>query len=69
MSKLMHDAAIDDDDNDDAKALAILRVFSKNSQAKIAGNQQISHFRTMFFKGFLPRSLKVFLYGKELTVR
>ena len=34
MSKFLHD----DDDNDDAKAIAIPRVFSENSRAKTDRN-------------------------------
>ena len=44
MWKFVHD----DDDNDGAKAIAIPRVFSENSQAKNAGNR-IFFFPTMFY--------------------
>ena len=37
MSEFLHD---DNNENADAKAIAIPRVFSENSQAKNAGNQQ-----------------------------
>ena len=38
MSKFLH-ANDNNDENDDAKAIAIPQVFSENSRAKYAGNQ------------------------------
>ena len=48
MSEFLHD---DNNENADAKAIAIPRVFSENSRAKNAGNQ---HF-LLFPQCFLPQ--------------